>query len=181
MVCERSLSDKQPMAICMILPLYPVEDIEIAEPPASSQDCQDEPNNNSHEDNPNTRDNLVQDKPNSPEDKHDKSCTRPHKPAVSFKPSSPSNSLKDRKKAFQHAVKNTKQGVVDVEWLKEHLVSIFGNKGEGIVHAAVAYKPKKERIPQDAGQVPYMVSVATLSADGQLHVSPWQCRPQDPD
>ena len=166
----------------LILPLYPVEDIKIAEAPAcSSQDCQHEPDTNNPKDNPQPRDNLVQDRSDSTEDNPEKSCTKPHKPAVTFKPSSPSQSLKDRKKAFQHVVKNTKKGVVDVDWLKEQLVTIYGNKGEGIVHAAVAYKPKKERIPQDAGQVPYMVSVATLSADGQLHVSPWQCRPQDPD
>ena len=120
----------------------------IAEAPAcSSQDCQHEPNTNNPKDNPQPRDNLVQDRSDSTEDNPDKSCTKPHKPAVTFKPSSPSQSLKDRKKAFQHVAKNTKKGVVDVDSSKEQLVTIYGNKGEGIVHAAVGYKPKKERIP----------------------------------
>ena len=41
----------------LILPLYPVEDIKIAEAPAcSSQDCQHEPNTNNPKDNPQPRD-----------------------------------------------------------------------------------------------------------------------------
>eukprot|EP00435_Cladocopium_sp_Y103_P013473 s905_g3.t1 len=85
----------------------------------------------------------------------------------------------DRKRAFQHIVKNTKKGKVDVSLMRDKLVTVFGKRGNDITYGETAYKPKKERVPSDAGQQPYYVSVATLSQDGQLDVTPWKLRVQN--
>lgn len=85
----------------------------------------------------------------------------------------------DRKRAFQHIVKNTKKGKIDVSSMRDQLVTVFGKRGNDITHGETAHQPKKERVPSDAGQQPYYVSVATLSQDGQLDVTRWKLRVQN--
>ena len=81
----------------------------------------------------------------------------------------------DRKRAFQTIVKNTKNGIVDVELYKEQL-SVIYPEGSASVYAATAYRPKKERVPKDSNSVAYECSVASLSHDGTFDVSPWRTR-----
>lgn len=79
-------------------------------------------------------------------------------------------------RAFQHIVKNTCKGVVNINRFQKELEIIHGGKDKQIVHALVAYKPRIERIPADANTVAYQRSVATLSTDGQFLVQPWNTR-----
>ena len=83
----------------------------------------------------------------------------------------------DKRKAFQTMVKNTKNGVIDLDVHRESLAKVFNINGEDITYAAVAYQPKKERIPSQASSQQFEVSVAEMSKDGQFTVHPWRIRP----
>ena len=87
----------------------------------------------------------------------------------------------DKKRAFQGIVKNTKNGVVDVSEHAKALSVVFGVPEGQIIHAAVAYKPRKERMPTTASQEAYDSSVASLEICGTLSVSPWRIRPPSQD
>ena len=87
----------------------------------------------------------------------------------------------DKKRAFQKIVKNTKNGVIDIAQHSQGLAQVFGVKEGKIVHAQVAYKPKKERIPPHADVTPFDCSVASLELTGTLNVSPWRIRSPSPD
>ena len=87
----------------------------------------------------------------------------------------------DKNRDFQTAVKNTKNGVIDVEVHASELAKIFGIKQGKIIHAAVAYKPKKERVPPHADVQAFECSVASLELSGSLTVSPRRTRPPSPD
>ena len=91
------------------------------------------------------------------------------------------NTPLDKKRDFQTIVKNTKNGVVDVVVHASQLAKIFGVKQGKIIHAAVAYKPKKERVPPHADVQAFEGSVASLELSGSLQVSPWRTRPPSPD
>lgn len=82
----------------------------------------------------------------------------------------------DNKRSFQTVVKNTKGGVVDLEKYGKMLSEVFGTVVGEITYAAIAYKPKKERIPSYAGQVPLQCAVASLEPHGTMSVSPWRIR-----
>lgn len=81
----------------------------------------------------------------------------------------------DRRRAMQHIVKNTRQGIVNVDRFREELQLIFGYRGSLIDHAFVAYQPRLERIPHDAGVSTYQKSVAILH-EGNFRVEPWSTR-----
>ena len=81
----------------------------------------------------------------------------------------------DKKRAFQTIVKNTKNGIVDVDQFRDQLGVVYP-EGFSIEYAATAYKPKKERVPKDGNRVTYECSVASLSHDGTFNVSPWRIR-----
>ena len=83
----------------------------------------------------------------------------------------------DRRRAFQHIAKNTKNGVVDVQRFQEELKTIYGISGSEVSHAMIAYKPKLERIPNIAADVEIQQSVLTLTPEGEFSVSPWSVRP----
>ena len=85
-------------------------------------------------------------------------------------------STSDRRRVFQHIVKNTRKGVVNAERFQKELQQLFGGRGKDIRHCFVAYRPRLERIPTDAGTRTYDRSVASLTSDGELHVSPWNQR-----
>jgi hypothetical protein len=87
----------------------------------------------------------------------------------------------DKKRAFQGIVKNTKNGVVDVGQHAKALSVVFGVPEGQIIHAAVAYKPRKERMPTTASQEAYDCSVASLELCGTLSVAPWRIRPPSQD
>ena len=78
-------------------------------------------------------------------------------------------------------VKNSKNGVIDVDVHASELAKIFGVKPGKIIHEAVAYKPKKERVPPHADVQAFECSVASLELSGSLTVSPWMTRPPSPD
>ena len=87
----------------------------------------------------------------------------------------------DRKRDFQTVVKNSKNGVIDVDVHASELAKIFGVKPGKIIHEAVAYKPKKERVPPHADVQAFECSVASLELSGSLTVSPRRTRPPSPD
>ena len=91
------------------------------------------------------------------------------------KPGPPSTT--DRRKAFQHIVKNTKNGQVDLSVFQDELYVIFGNSSTHITDAQIGYKPKLERIPRDAQTHEMYQSVVTLNPDGVFQVTPWTIRP----
>ena len=78
----------------------------------------------------------------------------------------------DKKRCFQGMVKNTKNGVIDVTEHAEALSKVFDVSKGSITYAAVAYKPKKERMPPTAAQVAYNVLLPTST-----HMESWMCRP----
>ena len=82
----------------------------------------------------------------------------------------------DQKRAFQTVVKNTKNGVIDLKTHSKALEIIFGVSKEPIVHAAVAYRPKKERVPPGADKQEFQCSVASLELCGKFAISPWRNR-----
>ena len=90
---------------------------------------------------------------------------------------SPKITEADKRRAFQTIVKNTKNGQVEISKFDKELNSIFGGDNKGINFAAVAYHPKKERIPTTAGLTEFQVSVASLNKNGVFAVSPWRTRP----
>ena len=100
-----------------------------------------------------------------------------NKQNVSFRGKSASQrvSTTDRRRAMQHIVKNTRKGIVDVDRFRDELQKIFGYRGSLIDHAFVAYQPRLERIPQDAGVSTYHKSVAMLH-EGNFWVEPWTTR-----
>ena len=69
-------------------------------------------------------------------------------------------------------MKNTKNGVIDVTEHAEALSKVFDVSKGSITYAAVAYKPKKERMPPTAAQVAYNVLLPTST-----HMESWMCRP----
>ena len=81
----------------------------------------------------------------------------------------------DRRRAMQHIVKNTRKGIVNVDRFRDELKQIFGYRGSLIDHAFVAYQPRLERIPQEAGVSTYHKSVAMLH-EGNFWVDPWTTR-----
>ena len=81
----------------------------------------------------------------------------------------------DRRRAMQHIVKNTRKGVVNVDRFRDELQLIFGYRGSLIDHAFVAYQPRLERIPSDAGVSTYQMSVAMLH-EGNFWAEPWSTR-----
>ena len=89
--------------------------------------------------------------------------------------------LCDRRKAFQTIVKNTKNAIIDLETHRDSLTKIFGERGKQIIYGAVAYSPKKERVPADSNRVAYEGSIATLGTDGDFCVHPWRMRPPSED
>ena len=89
--------------------------------------------------------------------------------------------LCDRRKAFQTIVKNTKNAIIDLDTHRDSLTKIFGEKGKQIIYGAVAYSPKKERVPADSNRVAYEGSIATLGSDGDFCVHPWRMRPPSED
>lgn len=105
----------------------------------------------------------------------DRSCQKPHSKKHDR------ITLCDRRKAFQTIVKNTKNAVVDLEVHQESIVKIFGEKGKQIVYGAVAYSPKKERVPADANKITYEGSIATMGSDGEFCVHPWRIRAPSED
>ena len=86
-------------------------------------------------------------------------------------------STSDRRKAFQHIAKNTKNGVVDVVQHAADLKVLFGSESHRIEHAHVAYKPRLERVPKEAASQDLHQSVVSLSREGYLEVTPWSIRP----
>ena len=93
--------------------------------------------------------------------------------------SSPKNkriTTSDRRRILRRMVKNTRQGKVNVERFQSDLQQLFGGRGLDITHCFVAYRPRLERIPPDAGVQAYDRSVASLTVDGTLTVSPWSQR-----
>ena len=88
----------------------------------------------------------------------------------------PKNTVLDKRRAFQTVVKNTKNGVVDMNVYRNELAKIFGEKADNLFYAAVAYQPKKERIPVEAGTQSFEVSVAEMSKSGDFTVHPWRTR-----
>ena len=87
------------------------------------------------------------------------------------------NSLSDVRRAFQHIVKNTKNGKVDLDKYSESLETIFGSNSSGLTSVLTAYKPRLERIPQEAATSSLYVSVVSLGVDGKLESAPWRLRP----
>lgn len=104
--------------------------------------------------------------------------TVPNQRHVSAKPT---KQTKTRKQLLQHIVKNTRKGVVNLERFRNDLIGLFGSRAAECVHALVAYKPRLERIPPDADRNPYLRSVATLTTEGELIVTPWSIRPPGSD
>ena len=47
---------------------------------------------------------------------------------------------------------------------------------DSVVHAAVAYRPKKERVPPGADKQEFQCSVASLELCGKFAISPWRNR-----
>ena len=88
-----------------------------------------------------------------------------------FKTSSRDRIL-SRKKALQH-MKNTRQGIVNMSRFHEELKIVFGDRAHECKQCFVAYRPRLERIPEDAMHQPYLRAVATLSTEGILEISPW--------
>eukprot|EP00438_Fugacium_kawagutii_P028282 Skav227626 [mRNA] locus=C9358797:125:8101:- [translate_table: standard] len=99
-----------------------------------------------------------------------------HRPSQQPRSRTSQLSTSDRRKALQHIVKNTRNGVVDIEEYRKELSSIFGSSSSQIVHAFVAYRPRLERIPDDAGTQPYHQAIASLTHDGVFTVHPWSAR-----
>eukprot|EP00435_Cladocopium_sp_Y103_P025552 s3203_g6.t1 len=97
------------------------------------------------------------------------------------KKKNPKNTVLDKRRAFQTVVKNTKNGVVDMNVHKESMAKIFGEVADNIFYAAVAYQPKKERIPVEAGSQTFEVSVAEMSKSGEFTIHPWRTRPASDD
>ena len=83
----------------------------------------------------------------------------------------------DRRRAFQHVAKNTKNGHVDVAQFSQELAVIFGKDAKDITEVQIAYKPRLERIPKTAETEDMFQSVVTLNPEGEFHVTPWSIRP----
>ena len=83
----------------------------------------------------------------------------------------------DRRRAFQHIAKNTKNGIVDVQKFQEEFKIIYGNSGLEVSHAMIAYKPKLERVPTELADGEIQQSILTLTREGEFSVSPWSIRP----
>ena len=81
-----------------------------------------------------------------------------------------------RKQVLQHVVKNTRKGVVNVDRFRNELVQLFGSRASECTHAYVAYRPRLERIPEDADKQPYLRSIATLTSEGEMSIQPWNTR-----
>ena len=86
----------------------------------------------------------------------------------------------DRKRAMQHMAKNTTDGIIDLQGHQQSLQVLFGTKGSDIVHGFVAYRPRKERIPDMAIQSHLWQSSCSLSKQGEFRVLPWRVRPPGP-
>jgi hypothetical protein len=83
----------------------------------------------------------------------------------------------DRRRAFQHVAKNTKNGHVDVAQFSQELAVIFGKDAKDITEVQIAYKPRLERIPKTAETEDMFQSVVTLNPEGEFYVTPWSIRP----
>ena len=70
-----------------------------------------------------------------------------------------------RKKALQRIVKNTRQGIVNMRRFHEELKIVFGDRAHECKQCFVAYRPRLERIPEDAMHQPYLRAVAILSTE----------------
>ncbi|CAL1152848.1 unnamed protein product [Cladocopium goreaui] len=81
-----------------------------------------------------------------------------------------------KKQVLQHVVKNTRKGVVNVDRFRNELVQLFGSRASECTHAYVAYRPRLERIPEDADKQPYLRSIATLTSEGEMSIQPWNTR-----
>ena len=119
------------------------------------------------------QDHQEEDEPNTCPEHFAVTCEDPPVP-VAPRPGKVTTS--DRRRALQHIVTNTRKWVVNAPRFKTELEQLFGSKSEGIVHAIVAYRPRLERIPNDAATMSYQRSVASLTDDGKLHVQPRSTR-----
>lgn len=86
------------------------------------------------------------------------------------------NTLCDIRRAFQHVVKNTKRGIVDLETFQKQIDIICEDSNSTTTHAFVAYKPRLERMPHDASTNPYEMKVVSLDKDGNLASQEWTIR-----
>ena len=100
-------------------------------------------------------------------------------PHVRRKTSKTNTTPIDVRRAFQHIAKNTTTGIVDLRSFKDDLDLIFEGVSpkRPITHAFVAYRPRLERIPEEAGTHSLECSIASLSKDGKFDRSEWQVRP----
>jgi len=81
-----------------------------------------------------------------------------------------------KKQVLQHVVKNTRKGVVNVHRFRNELVQLFGSRASKCTHAFLAYRPRLERIPEDAEKQPYLRSIATQTSEGDMSIQPWNTR-----
>ena len=121
-------------------------------------------------------DDQVEDEPNENSQTNDE-LEVPQDPSGAVQDSADKRSPCQLRRAFQHIVKNTRTGIVSLENHQKDLETLFGNVETPIVEARVAYRPKKERIPSDAGTETYQVGIVSLSPQGELIVHPWITRP----
>ena len=133
---------------------------------------------------PNTQESDVDDQPD--EDRDAEAIDEPPRPETDnggldkgLKKDNKTNrtTQSDIRRAFQHIVKNTKNGRVDIEKFLDPLKTIFGENSPNLSTVLVAYKPKLERIPEIASRESIYVSVISLATDGRLEKSPWKLRP----
>ena len=79
-----------------------------------------------------------------------------------------------KKQWFQTIMKRTRRCVVDVSSLQNELQGLFGPE---VCAALCAYRPKFERIPEQAHTHQLQRAVATLTPKGSLTVTAWEDRP----
>ena len=90
------------------------------------------------------------------------------------------NTVSDKQRSLQHIARNTKNGQVDVDTMRDELCCIFGSVGLEISHAFIAYRPKKERVPETATSSPFHQAFCSLTKGGDLTVGRWSRRTPGP-